>query len=333
MAFLAMAVSSQALVSREASCCFGITAYGGPSGIVGTLGDGQLRIGGQEPPAHLCTDGNGGFIDEQGRGCIVTPPTGQIQRTLLTSHSHDGGSTFYSCPTEDHGARNIYTQPLENEPKCVPIWMLADGCHPACPENTWTSTVTAPCTTSTVAPPAYTPAPPAPAPPAPPAPKACPLDLPPTVEFPHMIIHVDSSRPDQALGNFFNGTASSTVSSIFNFDFPSSLADKTCHMVFTLPTQDQLETSAFELGGQQTFTLSYLAEVATKETTYNNAPKEDDILKSFTITPSTAVTISEREGCSAGSARSFRLDAVGDSYINYFQDFNPCPIGLYVMPS
>ncbi len=135
-----------------------------------------------------------------------------------------------------------------------------------------------------------------------------------------------------------------------NFDFPSSLADKTCHMVFTLPTQDQLETSAFELGGQQTFTLSYLAEVATKETTYNNAPKEDDILKSFTITPSTAVTISEREGCSAGSARSFRLDAVGDSYINYFQDFNPCrkstslpsfmtltdllsAIGLYVMPS
>ncbi|KAK5171877.1 uncharacterized protein LTR77_003514 [Saxophila tyrrhenica] len=114
LAALTLAVGTQALVSREAGCCFGITAYGGPGGVVGTLGDGQLRIGGQEPAAHVCIN-NGGLTDDQGRGCILTPPTTQLQCDAGAAPtlgfeiscngtiSHNGESTFFSCPTEDNG--------------------------------------------------------------------------------------------------------------------------------------------------------------------------------------------------------------------------------------
>ncbi|KAK5171878.1 uncharacterized protein LTR77_003515 [Saxophila tyrrhenica] len=203
-----------------------------------------------------------------------------------------------------------------------------------------TSTVTAPCTSSCVAPP-----------PPPPMPKKCPLDLPESFEFAHLIVRVDSANPDKALGNYLNGTVSPSVSSIFNFDFPENLADKTCHLYFSLPEHDQLETSAYEFGGEGKFKVSYLSGVASKETAYNNAPKVDDVLKEFTLTPGTAVAISEREGCAAGQTVSFEMSAVGDSYLNYFQDFNPYrefsplppdlitadllfpAIGLYVIPS
>lgn len=95
-------------------------------------------------------------------------------------------------------------------------------------------------------------------------------------------------------------------------------------MVFLLPTADQLETSAFELSGDATFELTYLSYPATKDTTYATAPPADDLLNTFTLKPGTVTTISEREGCSAGHTVAFMLSAVGSSYLNYFQDSNPC---------
>lgn len=43
---LAFAASSTALVARQQSCCFDLTAHGSASGIIGQLSDGQNRIGG-----------------------------------------------------------------------------------------------------------------------------------------------------------------------------------------------------------------------------------------------------------------------------------------------
>lgn len=68
----AIAVGANALVARDATCCFGLTASGGASGTIGQLGDGQNRIGGGLPPAQFCIDSSGGIKDSSGRGCILT---------------------------------------------------------------------------------------------------------------------------------------------------------------------------------------------------------------------------------------------------------------------
>ncbi|KAJ9644049.1 hypothetical protein H2199_003917 [Coniosporium tulheliwenetii] len=68
-------------------------------------------------------------------------------------------------------------------------------------------------------------------------------------EFPHLIIPIDASNPTKAYGTSYNGHISSNKSAIFNFDFPPSLAGKTCTLIFLLPTQDKLVTSSFTLSG------------------------------------------------------------------------------------
>lgn len=63
---------ANALVARDNTCCFHLTASGGASGSVGQLDDGQNRIGGGLPPTQFCIDSNGGITDSSGRGCILT---------------------------------------------------------------------------------------------------------------------------------------------------------------------------------------------------------------------------------------------------------------------
>jgi glucan endo-1,3-beta-D-glucosidase len=210
--------------------------------------------------------------------------------------------------------------------------MLADGCFEEC-EKVVTSTITADCP-STEMPPPIKPTPPPPPPvkkPPPPEPQ-CPMDLGPDFLFPHLIVPINAAKPDEHYGTVFNGTANNDISTIFNFDVPNDLADKTCHLVFLLPEHDQLETSAYELGGDGTFEVSYLNGVATEKTTYADAPAPHDVLGTFTLTPGSATTISEREGCTAGRTVSFKMSAVGDSEVNWFQDYNPCRMSLSRSP-
>ena len=57
-----------------------MTAYGGPGGDVGQLPDGQNRIGDTGlPEGQYCIGKYGGLTDSNGRGCILTPPTTQLQ--------------------------------------------------------------------------------------------------------------------------------------------------------------------------------------------------------------------------------------------------------------
>lgn len=57
---LGLLTGTNALVSRQSSCCFHLTANGGPGGAVGQLSDGQNRIGQGLPAATYCIDSNGG---------------------------------------------------------------------------------------------------------------------------------------------------------------------------------------------------------------------------------------------------------------------------------
>lgn len=142
-AALLLPAVAQALVAREAGtgCCFHLTAEGGPGGRVDQLFDGQNRIGQTGlPEGQYCINGNGGLTDSHGRGCIITPPTGQWQcdagatPTPGFSVGSDGkiamnGSTsFYGAPTGDNGGWNIYDKPLHGEPKTTGVTLTADNC-------------------------------------------------------------------------------------------------------------------------------------------------------------------------------------------------------------
>ena len=311
--------ASAGLIPRGDTCYFELTAHGTDvegtdiSGIVGQLSDGQNRIGGDYPTGEY-TLSNGGIGDNQGRGCILTPPTTQLQCDVGASpttgfsidcHSsvtYKGSPGFYACPAVDSSEFNIYSAPVSGQDKCVPITLTASGCYSSCPTSTAT----------------------------PPPASTCPADLPSDYQFPHLIVPVSKSKPDQAGGTAFNGVINSDTSTIFNFDIPSSYSGKQCKLEFLFPVQSQLQTSSYTFSGDGVLDFVELDTVATTSTTYNRAGGGKD-QGQYTITPGSATTIVTAE-CPAGQAVSFEVKAVSGTSFTFFQDYNPCPIGLYVVP-
>lgn len=159
---------------------------------------------------------------------------------------------------------------------------------------------------------------------------SCPASLSGTYEFPHLIVSVDKAQPNTAGGTSYNGTISSTVSSIFNFDIPSSDSGKTCTLVFLLPTQSELTTSAFGLSGSGGFDVAELSGPATEKTTYNTVPSvARDLGGPSSVTSGNEYVIASG-ACPAGSSVGFEVSATGSLSLNYFQDSDRASIGFYV---
>nr|POF24714.1 hypothetical protein CFP56_71689 [Quercus suber] len=153
--------------------------------------------------------------------------------------------------------------------------------------------------------------------------KSCPRDLTGDFEFPHLIVPIDSARPDFAHGTAFNGTMTSTISSIFNFDVPASNKGRTCTLEFLFPLQDQLETSAYDFSGPGNFHVSTLRSPATRETTFDNAGAMWADLGVYSFMPGSATTVGSWP-CFAPSLIGVKVSAVNGTSLNYFQDLNPC---------
>lgn len=257
--------------------------------------------------------------------------------------------TFWACATGDQDSYNIFTQPVDNA--CVQITLTTDGCRPPCtstpaPQPTPTPTpepapepapepVTTPSPTPSPSPaPAPAPAPsPAPAPAPAPAPqpqppttpqaRVCPADLSAgPFEFPHLIIPVNSSAPNQAFGTSFNGEITPTVSTLYLFDIPPADVGRTCTFVFLFPQQSQLTTSSFTFSGNGGIDFSRLSGNANLGTTFNTVPPVQTSFGVTTVAPGNSYTIASFD-CPAGQAITFRLSASGDTRLTYFQDFNP----------
>ncbi|KAJ0421578.1 ubiquitin 3 binding protein But2 C-terminal domain-containing protein [Aspergillus carlsbadensis] len=486
--FAAFAASANALVPRDTSCCFGLTASGEASGPVGQLDDGQNRIGGDLPAGQYCIDSDGSITDGNGRGCILTPPTTQFQCDEGASPSpgfsvnsngqleYDGSTDFVACETGQNGGLNIYTTESDAVTNCRTVQLIADSCSGSgtgtgsssvpgggggqsssapqpsptvpvvspspsapgsegpgggggsatspvvspsstspgegpggggggeggstvtpsptspgegtdcslCETTTVLTTVIVPCSSETpgvpipgesttpgvpggesptpsgpgetqppstetpVVPgesgtpgvpggesptpsgPGETSPPQTSQPPQPqPSGECCQTDLSGDYEFPHLIVPVDSSSPDEAVGTSFNGTVSSTVSTIFNFDIPASDAGRTCSLVFLFPKQEDLETSAFSFSGDGKVTFGAVSEPATQSTTFNNAPSISENLGDFTISPGHSYAISTFE-CPAGQTVGYEITNSGSTSFEFFEDYNPSPLGLYI---
>ncbi|KAL1655281.1 hypothetical protein SLS61_002167 [Didymella pomorum] len=157
----------------------------------------------------------------------------------------------------------------------------------------------------------------------------CPTDLNGNYQFPHLIVPVDSQQPNQAYGTQYNGKVNSHTCSIFNFDIPSSYSGKTCSVVFLFPEQKDLETSSFTVSGSGKVDFTQLQSPANQQTTYANQPGKKSDLASTSIVPGNSYAITSG-ACAAGQTVSYEICGEGDFSLDYFQDYNPSPIGLYV---
>jgi hypothetical protein len=142
---------------------------------------------------------------------------------------------------------------------------------------------------------------------------------------------VDKTKPNNAPGTSFFGEVSSSVSSIFNFDIPSSDKGKKCSLVFLFPKQKDLTTSSFTFSGSGALDFAWLSKAATQGTTYNNRPGKKQDFGTTTVSPGHNYVISTF-ACPAGEAIAFEISDAngGGTSFRYFQDFNPAPIGLYI---
>jgi len=158
---------------------------------------------------------------------------------------------------------------------------------------------------------------------------ACPAALTGPYQTPHLIVPVSSAQPDKAYGTQYNATISPEECTIFNFDIPSSYAGKQCSTVFLFPEQSQLETSAYTFSGSGELVFSELSKVAYQKTTWNTCPSKKSELGSIAIQSGNSYTVSSGS-CAAGTTQSIEVCSSNGLSLEFFEDYNPSPLGLYI---
>lgn len=159
---------------------------------------------------------------------------------------------------------------------------------------------------------------------------SCPTDLSGTYQYPHLIVPINSSSPTTAYGTSYDGTITPTVSTIFNFDIPASYSGKTCSLVFLFPTKAELETSSFTFNDEGSISVSMLESAATKETTYDTAPSKTGSSKTLSgVEPGNSYLVFTGE-CASGETIAYEFSSEDGLSLEFFEDYNPSPIGAYV---
>lgn len=168
----------------------------------------------------------------------------------------------------------------------------------------------------------------------------CPYYLPDGgYEFPHLIIPYNNS--DTAIGpSYFAEAAPNDCGTVFNFDIPQSRANQQCSVYFTLPRHDQLATSNFRWDGKETNTegpgtlelVQYQYNTGASSTTTDKSlppqgPDPPVVLNE--VTPGNSYKV-WTGSCGPGGVMSWGLSSP-DSSLMYFQDWNPCAIGVWVV--
>lgn len=169
---------------------------------------------------------------------------------------------------------------------------------------------------------------------------ACPYNLPDgAYEFPHLIVPVDNSNTAHG-HSYFATVTPNDYATIFNFDILQSRANQQCSVYFTFPRHDQLTTSNFSWSGTnasaeapgalQLIQFAYNTG-ATDATTGNSQPPlgPGPLVNLNGVVPGDSYK-AWSGSCGSGGVMSWRLSST-DSSLNYFQDWNPCAIGLWVV--
>jgi hypothetical protein len=168
-------------------------------------------------------------------------------------------------------------------------------------------------------------------------PGPCPGSLPPLpdFEFPHLAVPVSINKPDVAYPNTLTPfVTAGDVEMIFNFDIPASRKGQMCLFEFFLPEESDLSTSSFQIEGdygEYVFSLSELGAAAIEgQTTYNKQPLQANphgFPQTVHLQPGHAWMLGSTI-CVPGKIAVTMSSS--NSSLTWFQDFNPCPIGLYI---
>ncbi|KAI7154160.1 hypothetical protein KC324_g14507, partial [Hortaea werneckii] len=148
-------------------------------------------------------------------------------------------------------------------------------------------------------------------------------------ETPHLIVPVNKDSPDRSYGTSYFGEVNSTTSSIFNFDIPSSYEGKTCSVVFLFPKKEDLETANYDYSGSGSMSCDKLESAATEQTTYNSVPKVSSHLNDLELESGNSYVVATGS-CEAGQKVSYQLSSEGGMALNFFEDWNPSPLGLFM---
>ncbi|KAL8980217.1 MAG: hypothetical protein Q9205_004637 [Flavoplaca limonia] len=276
-------------------------APGSPGSNSGSPGSNSGATGSNSgsPGSNSGSGSNGGSSGSNNDGSGSAPVENTVPPTVKTVMTY---VTVTTCPV-------TYTSGVEMKTSMTTSTVSVTSTHGN--------------TLSTVASPPSTPSPSS-------APGACPANLNGDFEFPHLIVPVDKNQPDAALGTSFNGLITPTVSSLFNFDFPASLQGRTCSLVFLFPTRDQLQTSNYTLSGSGGFLVERLKEPADSTTSFNNQPEVNVTVNTIpSVQPGNSYVLGFG-GCFSNVRIGYKVSATGSLDLDYFQDYNPAPIGLYV---
>ncbi|KAK2761296.1 hypothetical protein FQN54_001818 [Arachnomyces sp. PD_36] len=157
----------------------------------------------------------------------------------------------------------------------------------------------------------------------------CPTDLSGDYEYPHLIVPIDSSKPNDIGGTSYNGEISSTKSTVFNFDILPSDAGRKCSLVFLFPKLEDLETSSYTFKGDGKLGFCSLNSPAEEDTNYNNVPAVKEDYGDITVSPGNSYVISTFD-CPAGETVGYKIDNAGSTELTFFEDYNPSPLGLYI---
>jgi hypothetical protein len=117
---------------------------------------------------------------------------------------------------------------------------------------------------------------------------------------------------------------SSTISSAFNFDIPSSDSGKTCSLVFLFPELQDLETSSYSFSGDGKIDFAKLSSAVDESTTFNNMPSVSQDLGDITVSPGNSYVVSTF-ACPAGESVAYEMKSSGSTDLNFFEDYNPSP--------
>lgn len=143
---------------------------------------------------------------------------------------------------------------------------------------------------------------------------------------------MDKQSPNTAYGTQYNAYINSANSSIFNFDIPASYSGKQCTVIFLFPQESQLTTSSFTQSGSSGGGLAFslLSGPADQQTTYANAPPVAKQLDSIaSVTPGNSYVVSTGP-CAAGVTQAIEISSVGGYGLEFFEDWNPSPLGLFI---
>lgn len=277
---------------------------------------------------------------------------------------HNGTSKWLACPVtgpDADGSFDIYTSSKANTTGCEDItiktyvhdswprgydtdYQLSSGdaaCQVlACPQ----SVTSHPTKTQSISAVAVSPTAPVPVSTSPTSTAldaSCPTDISSgEYRFPLLILPVSPETPDYAYGNSYVAYVSPDNTTVFNFDIPEEEPyTGTCALLFLFPYASQLgiENSPFYFSGLEEeegenggLDFALLTGVADPELTYKTTPSIDTDYGKTEVVPGNSYTIATFP-CKSGEA-SYSVSSVGNVELDFFQDSEPDPIGLYIVP-